>query len=67
MGDECGVQSPSPLKIANLERKNEATGSPCNISKLMMNVNRQAKKLNQSLGTISPAQCTSVMSGNLSL
>jgi KAT8 regulatory NSL complex subunit 1 len=42
--------SPLEQKIANLERKNEATGSPCNISKLMMNVNRQAKKLNQSSG-----------------
>lgn len=56
--------SPLEQKIANLERKNEATGSPCNISKLMMNVNRQATKLTQSLGTVSPAQGTSVTSGD---
>ncbi|CAG2231909.1 KANSL1 [Mytilus edulis] len=56
--------SPLEQKIANLERKNEALASPCNISNLMMNVNRQATKLTQSLGTVSPAQSTSVMAGD---
>ncbi|XP_063424668.1 KAT8 regulatory NSL complex subunit 1-like isoform X1 [Mytilus trossulus] len=56
--------SPLEQKIANLERKNEALGSPCNISNLMMNVNRQATKLTQSLGTVSPARSTSVMAGD---
>ncbi|XP_052092973.1 KAT8 regulatory NSL complex subunit 1-like isoform X1 [Mytilus californianus] len=59
--------SPLEQKIANLERKNEALASPCNISNLMMNVNRQASKLTQSLGTVSPAQSTSVMAGDTKL
>lgn len=58
--------SPLEQKIANIERKNEALASPCNISKVMMNVNRQATKLTQSLGTVSPAQGSSVMAGDKS-
>lgn len=58
--------SPLEQKIANIERKNEALGSPCNISKVMMNVNRQATNLTQSLGTVSPAQGSSVLAGEKS-
>ncbi|KAL5011134.1 hypothetical protein ScPMuIL_013439 [Solemya velum] len=50
-------RKPSPLetKIAKLEQKNEM--SPCNISTLLMNVNKQATKLTQSLGNcFSPVQ-----------
>ncbi|OWF45329.1 KAT8 regulatory NSL complex subunit 1 [Mizuhopecten yessoensis] len=47
--------SPLDAKIANLQKKNEA--SPCNISTLLMNVNMQASKLTKSLGNcLSPAQ-----------
>ncbi|XP_033730589.1 KAT8 regulatory NSL complex subunit 1-like [Pecten maximus] len=47
--------SPLDAKIANLQKKNEA--SPCNISTLLMNVNVQATKLTKSLGNcLSPAQ-----------
>ncbi|XP_060075069.1 KAT8 regulatory NSL complex subunit 1-like [Ylistrum balloti] len=47
--------SPLDAKIANLQKKNEA--SPCNISTLLMNVNVQASKLTKSLGNcLSPAQ-----------
>lgn len=50
-------RKPSPLetKIAKLEQKNEM--SPCNISTLLMNVDKQAIKLTQSLGNcFSPVQ-----------
>ncbi|XP_069120844.1 KAT8 regulatory NSL complex subunit 1-like [Argopecten irradians] len=47
--------SPLDAKIANLQKKNEA--SPCNVSTLLMNVNVQASKLTKSLGNcLSPAQ-----------
>lgn len=56
---KSGKLSPLDAKIANLEKKNEV--SPCNISTLLMNVNRQASRLTQSLGNcISPVQGTAL-------
>ncbi|CAH1773587.1 unnamed protein product [Owenia fusiformis] len=49
--------SPLEAKIANLERQNEL--SPCNISTLLSNVDKQSTKLTQSLGNVySPVQCS---------
>ena len=46
--------SPLEEKIANLERKNEM--SPCNLSTLLSNVDKQSSKLTQQLGNVySPA------------
>lgn len=56
---KSGKLSPLDAKIANLEKKNEV--SPCNISTLLMNVNRQASRLTQSLGNcLSPVQGTAL-------
>ncbi|XP_078581093.1 KAT8 regulatory NSL complex subunit 1-like isoform X1 [Branchiostoma floridae x Branchiostoma japonicum] len=56
--------SPIEAKIANLERSSQL--SPCNISQLLSNVDKQASKLTQSLGncysprTASPVASTAV-------
>lgn len=57
--------SPIETRIADFDAKN-VSGSPCNISAVLSNVNRQATKLTQSLGNcLTPVQSTLLNENNL--